>query len=140
MNTIIWKYIRPLTKEALNETQNSLGVVFPTSYTECVLHNNGGRPTPSTFDYPNQQGAVFQRLLPVAAEDRYGILFTMDALSDRLAPGYVPFASDPFGNYLCFRYPAGKDVHIFFWDHEKGSDVSPVPVCDGFDALLRSLY
>lgn len=140
MSTILWKYARPLSRETLEETQAKLGVLFPASYVDCVLRNNGGRPVPSCFDFPGRPGAVFHRLLPVGGDDTSGIQATLDALSGRIPAGHIPFAADPFGNYLCFRYPGGNDAPVFFWDHEAPPNAAPAHVCDGFDALLRSLY
>lgn len=141
MTAISWKYASPLSREMLDATQRALGVSFPDSYVECVLRNNGGRPRPSTFDYSGRRGAVFHRLLPVEIGEKNGILAILNALADRLPPGYIPFASDSFGNYLCFRYPSvGGSIPIYFWDHEISAEALPSLICGSFDELLARLY
>jgi hypothetical protein len=138
METITWKYGKALANdEAIRQVEKKLGIAFPETYIQCVMSHNGGRPTPYQFDIADRSGAVFQHLLRIEPEEKNGVLSTLDGIGKRLPPGLAPFAGDPFGNYLCFRYPAADDVAVAFWDHENGSASH---VCAGFAQLLRMLY
>lgn len=136
-----WKYVKgkPIDSE-IEKLQESLGVLLPKEFLSVAIENNGGRPSPCIFDFPGRDGAVFESLLRLERENDYGILKTLERISDRLPSGCVPFASDPFGNYLCFQYPSSGMIPIVFWNHEKKMDSSLSPVCDDFEALLEKLY
>jgi hypothetical protein len=63
-------------------------------------------------------------------------------IKDRLPPSTFPIASDPFGNYICFRYDRDTPV-VVFWDHEKAvgnAQRSVVKICNTFTELLDRLY
>ncbi len=134
-----WKYGKPLADEgAVERLATALGVALPPEYAATVQQYDGGRPQPRVFDFPGQRGAVMQRLLSVgAAEESGGVLRVMRNLGDRLPAGYIPFAEDPFGNFLCFRYPATGNVAVHFWDHETGTAAK---VCNDFSELLALLH
>jgi len=141
MKKIEWKYVkaRP-SRSDIRRVEASLGVSLPEDYLKCVKRHNGGRPQPCAFDAPGRKSAVFQHLLRIDPDAENGVTATLDALKDHIPAGYVPFAADPFGNYLCFEYPASGEPQIVFWDHESEGSDSLLPVSPSFSTFLDSLY
>lgn len=141
MTILVWSYAKKtIARENVQEVEGFLGVRFPESYVSCVLENNGGRPSPFLFECDNRKDAVFESLLRVESNHKYGIVMTSQRLAGVLPGGCVPFAADPFGNLLCFKYPCHGTPPVVFWDHEQSGAASITPVCGSFDALLEMLH
>lgn len=98
-------------------------------------------PRPKVFDIPGLDESTFNDLLTLHIDDKYSIVQRHENIKDRLVDGIYPFASDSFGNFLCFDYrnnPASPT--IVFWDHEEEEiEDSIYPVCSTFQELLNSL-
>ena len=129
----------------LLNVEKGLGIKFPEDFVKCAIKNHGGYPDLDTFDFENHEGAVFNRLLSFNEQKKTFILNVFQAIKDRLLDGIYPFASDPFGNYLCFDYRKGKDKSpiVVYWDHEEAfenPDTAIHVVCDTFSELLSKLY
>lgn len=121
MKKIIWRLsdgeVDDLT---IREVENKLGVYFPDDYKECVKINNGARPTPYCF-LVNGVERIFGALLRIINPDdgHFELLETYRDIKDRLPEGVIPFAEDPFGNFICFDYKDHKkNPIVVFWYHE----------------------
>lgn len=142
MNTINWKYARPLANpELLERFETECGIRFPKAFVEVALAHNAGRPFPNTFDTPAEKGMVFQSLITFGDQERRNMFSVYRLCSKTLPSGYIPFADDPFGNLLCFRIPAvDGDLPVYFWDHESSESSGLRFVAKSFGSLLDSLY
>lgn len=141
MSEIIWKYGKPgADKQDIEDIEILLGIRFPKAFVQCALINNGGRPVPCAIDFEGREAAVFHKLLRIEKDAKEGIISVSEGLRGRLPVGYVPFASDPFGNYFCFAYPCIGEPTVVFWDHEEQSDDAISPVCSSFEKLLLILH
>ena len=119
-----------------------MGIKLPNDYVECIKENNGGRPRPKTFDFGGNKEMIFASLLSLAEVDKENISAVYDWIKDRLPQGVYPFAKDPFGNFICFKYEE-ESISIVFWDHEKTSEdreKSIETICETFQQLLDKLY
>ncbi|KYH31385.1 SMI1 / KNR4 family protein [Clostridium tepidiprofundi DSM 19306] len=142
-NKIKWKFVKdtPSTEEIKN-VETKFNIKLPLDYIECIKENNGGRPRPKIFDFNNHNEIVFASLLSVMKKDKENVIDVYEWIKDRLPDNTYPFAKDPFGNYICFRYE-GENVSIVFWDHEKANQNKEEAVkfiCQTFDQLLDKLY
>lgn len=136
-----WMYAKKtITHEDVEYVERFIGIRLPESYVDCVLDNNGGRPSPCLFDFGTKREAVFENLLRIEKDHKEGIILTLERLSDLLPAGCVPFAADPFGNLLCFKYPCHGSPSVVFWDHEQDGANSISFVSRSFEELLEKLY
>lgn len=146
INNLVWDSMhREVSNNVILEIEKYFGANFPKDFKKCVVINHGGYPDLDTFDFENHKDAVFSRLLSFDKQKQTYILNVYNAIKDRLIDNIFPFASDPFGNYLCFDYRNGKNESptIVYWNHEEAfenPDSAIHPVCDTFTELLSKLY
>jgi hypothetical protein len=125
----------------VNKIEEALGVNLPKDYIECARINNGGYPSKEAFDFGTRTEVVFNRLLSFHESKNNYIVSVFNGLRELLTDEIYPFASDPFGNYLCFDYSSGgKSAVIVFWDHELAPEKAISKVCNTFTELLEKLY
>ena len=132
MKEITWKYVKPLSKtSAVEDFEKANNVSFPPDLKECIKTNNGGRPSLNVFDTDKSTGRVFKTLLSFNESDVENI-YKFFPIKDFRSNDLTPFASDPFGNYLCLK---GNKVVLFL--HETGQIEN---VSDTFSDLLAKLH
>ena len=131
METIIWKYVKPLgNPTAVDEFERLHGVAFPDDLKRVLIANNGGRPSLRYYDLPNDLDKEFKTLLSFNAEDKENIYARYPVDSDDKS--MLPFASDSAGNLFVV-----KDDGIWLWNHE--TDLS-VFVASNFTAFMELLH
>ncbi|MBN1698939.1 MAG: SMI1/KNR4 family protein [Spirochaetales bacterium] len=135
---------KDISDKEIIKVENIFNIRFPEDYRECVKINNGGAPKPEAYDFKDHKEAVFEWLLNFNEGLANNIIKTYNAIKDRLVDNIYPFASDPFGNYICFDYREDKKApKIVFWDHEVASrypEDAISYICDSFSELLDKLY
>ena len=68
---IQWRYVKPLKETSLIEDfECAVTYEFPNSFKECVLNNNGGRPSASTFETNKTKEREIKSLLSFNKEDK----------------------------------------------------------------------
>ncbi|GAB6742401.1 SMI1/KNR4 family protein [Bacillus cereus] len=143
MNNIVWIGVskEEVTDNEIKQVEQYFNIKLPNDFIECVKECDGGYPRPKVFDIPGQDESTFNDLLTLHIDDKYSIVQRYENIKDRLVDRIYPFASDSFGNFLCFDYrnnPASPTV--VFWDHEEEDIEEAIsPVCDTFTELLESL-
>ncbi len=134
----------PLDVEKINNIGLAIGVKFPRSYINCASQYHGGSPNLNLFDFKGHEEVIFGSLLSFNEEDTNNIVSVYNDIKQVLPRGTVPFAADPFGNYICFTYQDKvEEPVITFWDHEAAlmtPDRSISYVCKDFDSFLELLY
>lgn len=119
MSELTWKIIRPLANQTpIKKLEDILGVTFPKDYVECVMKNNAGYPSLKVFKTSSGIEHIFNNLLTLDENKKVNIFTTFESLL--AATGnklLIPFAEDPFGNYICFDF-SDSTVRIVFWEHE----------------------
>lgn len=148
-NEITWRWQKaPIGMAEIRNVEQLLGVKLPDDYIQCALINHGGYPTPDTFDLPGRPQAVFSHLLDYfhtqAKNKNPSILQVYTSIQNRLPAGIVPFAADPFGNFVCFDFrKQATPPTVVFWDHEVAfhdREKALSFVCNSFSELLSKLY
>jgi cell wall assembly regulator SMI1 len=132
MANITWKYIKPLSKtDAIENFEKKNGISFPSDLKKCIKANNGGRPSSTVFDTNDSKERVFKALLSFNESDAENIYKYFPIINSH-SNNLIPFASDPFGNYICL-----KDSKVVLFLHETGKLEY---IADSFSCLLEKLY
>ena len=137
MSEIVWKYDEPLTDENLiTEFETKSGFTFPPSYRSLVIEHNGARPDKKIFNTDSDEGHVFGNLLSFNKADtkNLNIWETNKNMPTDIDSKYIAFATDAFGNWICFN---AEDGSIVFIDHDNSSIEN---ISNDFDGFLNSLY
>jgi cell wall assembly regulator SMI1 len=137
---IEWFFVHsPIEDKEIFEVENILGIKFPDDYKECVKKYHGGSPKPSSFDFKERKGAVFNNLLSFDPYDKYDYIVKVRNIVEGMVEGVYPFAADPFGNFVCFDYRDEKNnpPKVVFWDHEIAYICH---ICDNFTDFISKLY
>jgi hypothetical protein len=143
IHDIEWKWAElPVDEALIIAVQKELGVDLPVDFLNLVRESNGGYPSIKYFDFPSRGEAILNHLLSFTENgDDPSLLETYRNVLNRLPVKIIPFASDPFGNLICFDYKENPPS-VCFWDHEiASSDInsSISPICDNFLKFLAKL-
>ena len=119
MSELTWKVVRPLLDRApIKKLEEVVGVAIPEDFIECVVRNNAGYPSHERFETAEGIEHICNNLLSFDEKKNVNIYNTYDSIialtGNKLL---LPFAEDPFGNYICFDF-SGSDVKVVFWEHE----------------------
>lgn len=137
MSEIVWKYDEPLTDENLiTEFETKSGFTFPPSYRSLVIEHNGARPDKKIFNTDTDEGHVFGNLLSFNKADtkNLNIWETNKNMPTDIDSKYIAFATDAFGNWICFN---AEDGSIVFIDHDNSSIEN---IANDFDVFIDGLY
>ena len=130
-----WKYVKKLKSEDLiNEFECLVKYAFCDSFRQCVIVNNGGRPSQKAFDTDKTKERELKSFLSFNKEDRETVWKIFEWNKEELTDKYVPFSIDNFGNLICFD--ANNDK-IVFVNHE---NLSVEIIADNFDGFMDGLY
>ncbi|WP_336769970.1 SMI1/KNR4 family protein [Bacillus bombysepticus] len=143
MSNITWIGVsdKEVTDSEIKKVEDYFSIKLPNDFIECVKKYDGGYPRPKVFDIPGLDESTFNDLLTLHIDDKYSMVQRYENIKDRLIKGIYPFASDSFGNFLCFDYRINPESPtIVFWDHEEEEvEESIYPVCSTFQELLDNL-
>lgn len=137
MSKLTWKVSRPLSdKHQIKKLEEILGVTMPDDYIECVMKNNAGYPSLKIFTTDVENEHVFNNLLTFDESKSVNIFNTYKSvLAASGNKELLPFAEDPFGNYICFDF-SESSVKIVYWEHETQKTET---VCTTFTEFLAKL-
>lgn len=118
--SIVWKYkIEIADVSVFAEIEKARGIKIPDELRSFIMEVNAA--TPSKYNF--MVGAVEKVFGAVLSFNRgetdIDTVFT--ALTSIEDKNLLPFAIDPFGNYICYSL---KDKKVVFWNHETNR-VSP---------------
>jgi hypothetical protein len=132
MVNITWKYVKALkSPTSIDDFEKKEKIHFPHDLKQCFIERNGGRPFPNAFDTDASEGRVFKTLFSFNDSDSENI-FTFFPILRAETPQLIPFASDPFGNFICLNGSA-----IVLYLHETGKIEH---IADSFSAFLEKLH
>lgn len=143
---IVWRWpVGSATDQDIAVVEKRLGVSLPIDYVICAKLNQGAHPDRECYDFPGHKQAVFGHLLAITkVATTPTVVGTYERVRDRLLPLVFPFAQDPFGNLICFKYKNHTDEpEIAFWNHElaKSNPIqATIVVRRNFTELIESLY
>ena len=138
-----WKWCDlPVDDADIQKVEFELKIKFPEDYIQLVRHYNGGYPSQKFYDAGKQKDVVIHHLLSLkeGGEDP-SLVMIYRIVSDRLPKGIVPFASDPFGNLICFDYNT-TPPSVCYWNHEVADadkDRSIVHISNSVSELMDML-
>ena len=114
-----WKYVKPLDDISLiRKLENKMERTLPNDYVEFVIKHHAGRPSANLFKTLNGDERVFLRLISFDESQYVNMFTTFESFSSYVdATHLLPFANDPFGNYICFDF-SENPAEVVFWDHE----------------------
>lgn len=128
-----WKYkIDVANPNVFSDIEKKYGIVISEELRVFILTTNAA--TPSKYNF--MLGAT-ERVLGAILSFNEGetdtdtVYAALSVIEDK---SLVPFAIDPFGNYLCY---SNKDNKVVFWDHET-SRISSTQ--KGLSEFIDSLY
>lgn len=99
----------------IETVERKLGFIFPDSYKNYVINNNGGHIEGTYIDESGIKEIISFRFL--AFEEQ--ILEQANILKDCTPKNIIPFAADAGGNYYCFDYKENLNKPtIVVLDHE----------------------
>lgn len=128
-----WKYkIDVANPNVFSDLEKKYGIVIPEELRALIRTANAATPSKYNFMLGATERVVGAILSFNEGETDTDTVYTaLSAMEDKTL---VPFAIDPFGNYICY---ANKDNKVVFWDHETSAVTSTEK---GLSAFLDSLY
>jgi cell wall assembly regulator SMI1 len=140
---------KPLADEArVGAFEAKLGRRLPDDYREFLLHYNGGKPKPSSFQLalrtePNTDSLVHW-FLSLHDGEHSNLERNIKIMTGRLPSDTLPIADDPFGNVVLLGLHGEIRGKVYFWDHEREPDDEPDwsnidLVAESFDSFMSGL-
>ena len=128
-----WKYkIDVANQNVFFDIEKKYGIVIYEELRALILVANAATPSKYNFMLGTTERVLGAILSFNEGETDTDTVYT--ALSTIEDKSLVPFAIDPFGNYICY---SNEDNKVVFWDHET-SVVSSTE--KGLSEFLNSLY
>lgn len=128
-----WKYkIDVVNQNVFSEIEKKYGITIPEELRALILMANAATPSKYNFMLGTAEKVVGALLSFNEGEPDTDTVYT--ALSIMEDKSLVPFAIDPFGNYICY---SNNDNKVVFWNHETGEISSTGKELSDF---LDSLY
>lgn len=116
MDTIVWKYVKPLNNAIVaKDFWREHAIQLPASLEQCLINNNGGRPSVFLFDTNVGKEYVFQSLFSYNIEDKCNIYNVYPGEFKNTS--LFPIGLEAAGNIVCYEINSNKYV---LWNHENG--------------------
>ena len=115
-----WKYKIDISCNCVfGEIEKEYGVKFSDELKAFIAEYNAATPEKHRFMVGTTE-RVFGAVLSVnkGETDTDSIYTALDVINDK---DIIPFAIDPFGNYICY---SSKDSTILYWNHETNTTLS----------------
>ena len=110
----VWNYKQPLIDSAAFEKfEQQYNVRIPEELKTFVVEHNEASPEKDAFDSESGEHLFSDVLRFDSGETRKVTAY--DAMEEIQNKELIPFAKDPFGNYICLSL---KDGTVRLWDHE----------------------
>lgn len=133
--TIQWRFAcLPVTETDIVQAEIKLGFRLPPDIRGRILVINGGYPDPACFQTVSGAIHVLNNLLSIRqSDDAYMPDYVLEGSS--YEQQLVPFASDGFGNLICFNR---QDQNaLYYWSHESDRIDR---ICASFTELESKLF
>lgn len=109
----IWGNTKPIERvNLIYELEKKLDFQFPIDYKKAVKLVNNGRPRKKLYYTANENVRGIKQLLSINPSDKETM---WSDIRESVSISFVPFASDNFGNHICF---SRENKHIYFVGHE----------------------
>ena len=127
-----WKYKIDVQCECVfAEIEAKYGIKFNDELKSFIIEHNAATPEKYHFMVGTTE-RVFGAVLSVnkCEVDTDSIYTALDTVADK---EIIPFAIDPFGNYICY---STKDKTVIYWDHEREAKTSTSLNLNDFISML----
>jgi cell wall assembly regulator SMI1 len=140
MIKIVWeRVVGSVDEKTIAKVEEKFSIRFPQEYKECVMKYNGGHPVPNVFYFTDEGEGCFDHLLSFTSDPNIEDVY--DIISDYVPEGIIPFATDPFGNDICFDYRKNKQrPNIVFRNQDEIGDEAIEFICETFTEFLENLH
>ena len=130
---IVWKYKIDLADENVFSTiEKDRNIQIPQDLKELIKEGNAATPDKYKYIIGSTEKVVGAILSFNKDEKEADSVYT--ALSVIEDKNLMPFAIDPFGNYICLEINSNN---VVYWDHESGDVFSTEKNIEEF---IKSLY
>jgi hypothetical protein len=134
--------------EEIQEVERELGVKFPSSFINSIINNDKGVPKRNCFKVlmPNDEewGSCIGCFLSFSKNNNQKILKFNKEPAEGFPSGYIAFAEDGGGDFICFDYSNNKnndDPSIVYWSHEFSHLNNGISLLsNSFDDFMDMLY
>lgn len=138
MTNVDWKFVNNnVSIDDIKNIESTLDIKLPKDYIECAMANNAGYPDKFNFDMEKEKGKVFEYLLSISKDDDENMVDVYLRCKNSLPDRVIPFAKDPFGNFICFKYTDLDKCEIVFYNHE---DQGIYFISNSFSEFINKLY
>lgn len=136
-----------ITSEArLASFEAKCGGKLPQEYRAFLLAANGGRPVKRRFsflDNGKRTESVVDWFFGDCDDPDYGLVSNLEVYEGRIPNGWLPVATDPFGNLILLSLKGNVSGIVSFWDHEREDpddfNKNVLHLADNFNAFLAGL-
>ncbi|MBQ7086584.1 MAG: SMI1/KNR4 family protein [Clostridia bacterium] len=123
---IDWKYAEKVADlSVFDEIGEMMEIDFPEELKELILAANASMPSPNKFTVGGKE-RVLGEILAFTHDEEEDSEDVFSTIEDLELNNIIPFAVDPFGNYIGYSVTDGK---VVFYDHE----------CDEMESTGKSL-
>jgi len=119
---------KSINSDQIIEIENLIDLKLPNEYKLHLLKHNGGKCTPSQFDFIEKGKPTtssidwFLAIYDGEYDSLQDYINTYKLDEKRLPIHFVPIAHDAGGNLICISCGKKDYGQIFFWDHENEID------------------
>ncbi|MEI3216457.1 MAG: SMI1/KNR4 family protein [Lachnospiraceae bacterium] len=108
-----WKYKIELdNKGVFSEIEKDRGIKIPKELEELVVNANAATPEKCRYMLGNDERIVGAILSFNKEDEADSVFLALNVVDDK---NLLPFAIDPFGNFICLDI---KDNTVVYWNHE----------------------
>lgn len=130
-----WKYAKNLKSvNLINDFERLVKYNFCDAFKECIITNNGGKPSKSIFDTNKGKEHELKSFLSFNKEDKETVWRAFEWAEKETKNKYVPFGIDNFGNMICFDK---NNDSVIFINHE---NMSVELIANNFEKFIDVLY
>lgn len=128
-----WKFkLNNVTEEEILEYENKYSITVPELLKEIIIEYNGCTVEPNRFDIKDVKGKVLASFMSFSKKDSENVFIFTEILKKNNFELFIPFAMDPFGNYLCI-----KENDVLFISNDFSYQET---ICNSFELFINNLY
>lgn len=128
-----WKFETKTDIEKIEKFAKALDYALRDDAESFLLEHNNGRPVKCAFDTQKTKERTIKKVLSYNSEDIENV-YDFESVFKDSGLGLYPFATDSFGNFICFRK---SDNTLVFWSLE---DDGVEHIADSVREFVDKLY
>ena len=137
MSKLTWKYIHPFNDDGpIAKVEKIFETKLPEDFVCLIKEYNAGYPSMRVFEAGDAKSRVFSNLLSFDEKHDNNVFSTLILLREQGVDNILPFAEDPFGNFIGFLKEAEK-LPIVFLELETNKTTY---IADSISLFLEKLH